>query len=1185
MVIERAARRALIVVALVGLVGGLAAILAGRAGLAHWIWAAGAIPVAASLAVSIIRSLLAGRMGVDAIALLSMLAALALGEALAAAVVAVMYAGGAALEDFAVGRAERDLKSLVDRAPRLAHRRIAGSIEDVPIDQVSIGDAILVQAGEVVPVDGQIVSLSASIDESALTGEPIPVMRRAGEVVSSGAINAGETFEMQASATAGESAYAGIIGMVTAAQTAKAPFIRMADRYALLLLPVTLVLAGAAWAFSHDPIRGLAVLVAATPCPLILAAPAAFIAGASQAARRGILIKGGGPLEALARTHTVMFDKTGTLTVGGARLVAIETAPGQDPDEALRLAASLEQASHHVVAAAIVSAALEKGLSLQIPAKVRETMGSGLEGIVEGREIRVGSHQLVCGAAQPEEWALRALRRASWRSALSVFVSVDGRTIAGLLLADELRRETPRAIQALRAAGVTRIVMVTGDRADSAETIGAALNLDAVLADRVPADKVDAVATEQQRLHPTTMVGDGINDAPALAAADVGVAMGARGASASSEAADVVILVDRLDRVSTPSPSRDARHRHAKHRRGHGAFRRGDGAAALGWLTPVAGALTQEAIDVAVILNALRALSPGRAPKRPTMPAAAARILHEDHERLAACLDRLRQIADALDDAKAETAVSYIAEANRIVAKEIVAHERDDESSVYPRLSSLLAEGAGLGAMSRAHREILHLARLLARLSDGLAPAESDRYVIRDAQRIIESIEALVRIHNAQEEDIYEQAVDWGDEVPSRETRKPAVIEGGEAPGRGPTGRPPSERRWGRQIAVVVFAILAFENGWLYWSLYGGGAIRYATQKLDRGSVARIVATSGGVSAATTAQIGARVSGQIQAVLCQDNEKVKAGQLCAKIDPRPYQIAVEQEKANLAAAEARLEQSKAELGQARSVLDRNEAPAKRRGVSRKALAESRKAYEQAQARTMADEASLAERQTALKAAETNLSYTDIVSPADGTVASRKVEARMTVAADPQAPLFLIATNLSAMRVDANVGERDIGEIKLGDKASLTVEALPNRSFAGEVTQISQWPRTVETGATYDVVIAASNPDLLLEPGMKATVRIVTERRDDVLRAPDQALGYSPGANPSSGGGPTAPAGGASRLWILRDGKPIAIPVQLGLDDGAFAEIVKGDLQPGDDVIVGESRGGFGKTPTESPRRQ
>jgi P-type E1-E2 ATPase len=345
------------------------------------------------------RDLLAGRLGVDAVAFVSMFSALALGQNLAGIVIAVMYAGGNILEDFAGARAERNLKSLIDRAPKIAHRRIGSNIEDVPIEQVVVGDDILVRAGEITPVDGVIVSSVATLDESAVTGEPIPVSRQEGELARSGSVNAGETFELRASTTAHESTYAGIVRMVSAAQTAKAPFTRIADRYALLLLPVTLITAGGAWYFSGDPIRALAVLVASTPCPLILAAPVAFIAGVAQAAKRGILVKGSGPLEALARTHTVMLDKTGTLTVGGARLVAIEAAPGQSPDEILRLAGSLEQASHHVVAATIVEAAVAKGLKLSIPSHARETMGSGLEGVVDGREVRVGSHQLVYGAA------------------------------------------------------------------------------------------------------------------------------------------------------------------------------------------------------------------------------------------------------------------------------------------------------------------------------------------------------------------------------------------------------------------------------------------------------------------------------------------------------------------------------------------------------------------------------------------------------------------------------------------------------------------------------------------------------------------------------------------------------------------------------------------------------------------
>ncbi|MFA5900198.1 MAG: heavy metal translocating P-type ATPase [Hyphomicrobium sp.] len=759
MIDERLAKRSLLAIALLGLASGVIAVLAGHHAVAGWIWTAATIPVVIALSVSIVRDLRAGRMGVDAIALLAMSAALALDQSLAAIVVAIMYAGGNVLEDYAVARAEHNLKSLVDRAPRLAHLRKNDSVSDVDVRKVKIGDVMLVRAGEIVPVDGLIASRQAVLDESALTGEPIPVTRKSGESARSGTLNAGDTFEIVATATAEESTYAGIVRLVTAAQTAKAPFVRLADRYALLLLPVTMIVAGLAWALSGDPVRGLAVLVVATPCPLILAAPVAFIAGVSQAARRGIIIKGGAPLDALARAHTVLFDKTGTLTVGGARLIAVETAPNEDADEVLRLAASLEQASQHVVAAAIVSAAGARDLVLQMPQQVHEVMGSGLEGVVGGRKIRVGSHQLVYGTHRQEEWAARALRRASWRSALSVFVAVDERVVGALLLADELRKETPRAVQSLRSAGVARIVMVTGDHADAAETIAAALNIDAVLSDRVPSDKVDAVVTER-RQHPTIMVGDGINDAPALAAADVGVALGARGASASSEAADVVIIVDRLDRVSEAVVIARRARKIAVQSIVAGMSLSGVamGFAAFGWLTPVVGALTQEAIDVAVILNALRALKPGWRPRYQGLSSQMARLLGEEHRVLERQLDKLRSMSDALDDALGQHAVDLILSAHTIVEQNVVAHEREDETVLYPQLTKLITATPGLSAMSRAHREILHQARLLARLAQGLRAEDADKYLVRDAQRVIGSIEALVRIHNAQEEDIYEGA-------------------------------------------------------------------------------------------------------------------------------------------------------------------------------------------------------------------------------------------------------------------------------------------------------------------------------------------------------------------------------------------------------------------------------------------
>ena len=757
MLSERVLRWALVTIAVTGLAAGIAARTADRSDLADLCWTLATAPVVAGLAVSIVRDFLAGRFGVDAIALVSMSGALALGQPLAGAVVALMYSGGNVLEEIAVARAEHDLRSLVDRAPREARRRIGDRIDEIPISDVAVGDQLLVRAGEIVPVDGVVASTAATIDESALTGEPIPVVKACGTAVLSGSLNAGETFELLVSAAAGESTYAGIVRLVTAAQTAKAPFVRLADRYALIFLPVTLALAFVAWLISGDLIRSLAVLVAATPCPLILAAPVAFIAGVAQAARRGILVKGGGPLEALARAHTVLFDKTGTLTVGGARLLSIEIAPGENADEVLMLGASLEQASHHVVARAIVEAGAERALRLKVPSQVRESMGSGLQGVIDGRRVAAGSRDMIFPGGRVNEWASRAIRRASWRSALTVFVAVEGRPIGALLLADELRADTPRAIRMMREAGVARMVMVTGDRAAAAQAIGAALDLDAVLADRVPSDKVDAVRCEQ-RLNPTIMVGDGINDAPALASADVGIALGARGASASSEAADVVILADRLDRVGEAIViARQARRIAIESIvAGMGLSTLAMLAATLGWLMPVPAAIVQELIDVAVILNALRALTPAYGHAGRHMTAAAGRELHRNHVSLIGNLDRLRSIVDTLDDATPQNGAALIAEANRLVQEQVVAHERDDEGHVYPQLVGILKESHSLSAMSRAHREILHLARLLARIVEDLPTENIDRYLIRDAQRIVEAIETLVRMHTAQEEDIYE---------------------------------------------------------------------------------------------------------------------------------------------------------------------------------------------------------------------------------------------------------------------------------------------------------------------------------------------------------------------------------------------------------------------------------------------
>lgn len=621
---ERFVHRALLMLALAGLVVGTAAYFYERPVLAGWIWSAATVPVVVGLAVSIVRDFLMGRVGVDAIALFSMSVALILGEPLAGVVVAIMYSGGNALEDFARGRAERELRALTDRTPRIAHRHEETRLIDVPVETVRVGDELLVRAGELLPVDGVLMDTEAVIDESAVTGEPIPVRCVRGDDLRSGTINAGEAFHYRASKTADDSTYAGIVRMVQAAQTAKAPFIRMADRFALFLLPAVLIVAGAAWLVSGDPVRGLAVLVVATPCPLILAAPVAFIGGVSRAAKLGVLMKGSGALEAMAQVRTTIFDKTGTLTEGGAQLLSFDTAPGVEVREVLRMVASLEQASHHVLAEALVATARRDGLVLSPPQDVREHRGSGMEGSIDGRHVRAGSRALVVGDAPLPAWAEAIGDGGNDHGALRVFVTTDSELVAVLSLGDGIRADAADAIAGLRAADVERLIMVTGDDAETAHAVAAQLDIDDVLADQSPAQKVAAVASEKARA-PVMMIGDGINDAPALAAATVGVAMGARGATASSEAADIVILADRLtlvpEAVAVARRSRSI----AMQSIVAGLALSGIGmiVAAFGYLPPVAGALVQEAIDIAVIVNALRALGGGRAARKNTDPTAA----------------------------------------------------------------------------------------------------------------------------------------------------------------------------------------------------------------------------------------------------------------------------------------------------------------------------------------------------------------------------------------------------------------------------------------------------------------------------------------------------------------------------------------------------------------------------------
>jgi heavy metal translocating P-type ATPase len=593
-------------IAVGGLLHALGASAAGNA-----VWAVTIAAVLVPLGASVVRSLAHGDVGVDAIALVAMVGCLALGELLAGTVVALMLSGGNALEAMADRRARGELTALLSRAPGVAHRRNDGHIEEVDVADLAPGDLIVVRAGEIVPVDGVVAAGTAVLDEATLTGESLPVRRAAGAPVRSGAANAGDAFDLRATRAAAESAYAALVALVGDAAARRAPFVRMADRYAAFLLPVTLIVAGVAWVASGDPIRALAVLVVATPCPLILAAPIAFVSGVSRAARRGVIVKGAPAIEALGRARTVLLDKTGTLTLGTPEIETIEPLDGIAADDLLRLAASADQLSAHVMAEGLVHDAERRGMELSDPTDVIEHPGDGIEGTVGDHRVTVGSRGwLAERGIGAEAGAPLAAGRAR------VLVAVDGRPAGTIVMADVARPEAAAAITSLRHAGIDRVAVVTGDDRATAQEIAAGVGVEEVYADCRPEDKLALLQAIQRdpSSGPVVMVGDGVNDAPALAAADIGIAMAGAGATISTETADVVITVDRIDRFAEAV---------GIGRRSLAIARQSVLAgmalsfaamipAALGHLPPVAGALLQEGIDVAVILNALRALRPGR---------------------------------------------------------------------------------------------------------------------------------------------------------------------------------------------------------------------------------------------------------------------------------------------------------------------------------------------------------------------------------------------------------------------------------------------------------------------------------------------------------------------------------------------------------------------------------------------
>jgi heavy metal translocating P-type ATPase len=559
--------------------------------------------------VGMVRDVMRGHVGLDVLAVVAMVATLAVGEYVAALIIVLMLSGGQALEDYAGRRAKKELTALLDRSPRIAHVFVhpdstdSDEVRDAAADDVRIGQVLLVRPSEIVPVDGVLLTESGTFDESSLTGESMPVTRSAGEEVLSGAVNGSRAVRIRAVRLSADSQYQQIVALVRDAQESRAPVVRLADRFAIPFTAVSLVIAGAAWGISGDPTRFAEVLVLATPCPLLIAAPVAFLGGLSRAAKAGIIIKGGAVIEQLARVRSAAFDKTGTLTRGRPDLVAVRPAPGFEADEVLRLAASAEQYSSHVLAEGIRRAAEERGLRVESAAEAREVATNGVTAVIGGRTVVVGKPAYVASLAADTERADLEPGHAA------AYVSVDGRFAGVLVLADDVRPESRAVVAWLGAHGVERVVMLTGDARPTAESIAQAVGVTEVHAELLPPEKVHLAA--QLRPRPVLMVGDGVNDAPVLAAADIGIAMGAKGATAAGDAADAVILKDSLAKVVEAV----AIGRHTL-RVAYAAIWIGIGisialmlVATTGLIPAVAGALIQELVDLTTILYALRALS------------------------------------------------------------------------------------------------------------------------------------------------------------------------------------------------------------------------------------------------------------------------------------------------------------------------------------------------------------------------------------------------------------------------------------------------------------------------------------------------------------------------------------------------------------------------------------------------
>lgn len=589
--------------AIVTIVCGLGLQLIGQDTAVKWLLGSVSLIVVIPLLKDMWYKLRSGLFGVDVLALTAIVTAVILGEWWAAIVVVLMLTGGEALENFAERRAKTELDALLRHAPRRAHILRKGKIVSVKASDIRIGDKVVVKAGEVVPVDALIIEGMASFDESSLTGESLPQARQAGDQIISGTVNIDGPVTAKAVSTADNSQYQQIIRLVRGASATQAPFVRLADRYALPFTILAYAIASTVWILSGDATRFLEVIIVATPCPLLLAAPIAVISGMARASRYGIIVKSGAALERLARTRSIVFDKTGTLTSGRLTVDKVRAFGDSSEADVLSAAACVEQNSSHVVAHAIVEAARSRKIKYGKARRVREAAGLGLEASIKGQELIVGRLDLLRqnDVKFPAGFKPESIKKTA------VYVAIDGKLAGAIMLSDALRPETKATLTRLSQLGLPDTVMVTGDNHAAAQAVARELGISAVHADALPADKLHIV--EGLPARPVAFVGDGVNDAPVLAAADVGIALGARGSTAASESADMVIMLDDVSRVASGVEIAKRSFKIARQSIliGIGISVGLMGLFATGKFTALSGALIQEVVDVVVIFNALRA--------------------------------------------------------------------------------------------------------------------------------------------------------------------------------------------------------------------------------------------------------------------------------------------------------------------------------------------------------------------------------------------------------------------------------------------------------------------------------------------------------------------------------------------------------------------------------------------------